>query len=210
MKKCAVIRNNENRPCPFGLDIPSACENAGESVAYMCPLKMIEEKKREQVEKANKRVYIHHKTGQRCIYASDIIDQNDSVNCNFGTYAQGLGNAPFEGSPLYPQQMSGGIGLGGLHAFPLGWYSSNDTIRNIPYGLFSLIGEKELAIIKIAINMENNELWGKIENGEVLLTEEQKELDRIVDKCRQEFEDTTDSPAKLRDLSNEYIRERKL
>jgi hypothetical protein len=100
MKKKAVIRGENVRPCPFGLPVPQACMNAG------------------------------------------------AVDCDFGDTGEGQTDPSIKGSPLYPQA----FGLNnGLYSLPLGYYK-DDNMRNIPFGLFSLIGKDDFYndLIKLA------------------------------------------------------------
>lgn len=128
--------------CPFGLPITEGCKHVGKSVLRMCPLDYTdEEDKKEEIKKANKRVYIYHKTDDKCPFAVNIMTR-DTVNCDYGDVGQGLGGTEFTGSPLYPQTFAG-VGLEGLYGFPLGFYADNNQSRNTPYGLFSLLGSKE-------------------------------------------------------------------
>lgn len=202
--KCAWIRSDklESKRCPFGLPITLACKNAGETVTRMCPVKAVPEEKRDQVAKANKRVYIHGKTGQRCLYAQDIIEKNEAVNCDFGDVAEGMQTPAFEGSPLYAQTFSG-IGLDGLYAFPLGFYADNNESRNLFQGLFSLLGEHAPRIVRQAVE-QDEAIWNKIKKQEILLPEEQDRLNRILEECRQEFEEARTDPAKARALAEKW------
>ena len=213
-RKCAFIKTDKDGTdrCPFGLPITEACKHAGDSVANMAPLELIEdEDKRERVEKANKRVYIYYKTGDRCIYAADIMEDQKAVNCNFGDHAQGA-HLPkaFEGSPLYAQTFSG-IGLDGLYAFPLGFYADNNESRNLFHGLFSLVGEKTTGqIIKNAIISKDKIIWEKIKNNEILFPDEQDRLNLIIQDIRENFEDVRNDPAKVKELIDKWNPRKKL
>lgn len=213
ISKCAMIRTDKdgNKRCPFGLPITEACEHAGDSVGHMAPLEMFEdEEKREQIEKANKRVYVYHKTGKRCIFAEHILKDYGSVNCNWGDHGAGAGMPkPFVGSPLYPQTFSG-IGLDSLYAFPLGFYADNNQSRNLFHGLFSLVGEQAGQIIKNAIQQQDENLWEKMEKGDILLPEEQDKWNMILGQLREEFEESRNDPAKMRELIDKWNPRKKL
>ena len=131
-------KESGDKQCPFGLPIIDGCKNAGSSVSRMCPLKFVSDKQKERVSKANKRVYIYYKDNEPCIYAANIIENLNSVNCNFGDTAQGMHMKALEGSPLYAQTF--GLGTEGLYSFPLGMYGGSDESRNLFQGLFSLVG----------------------------------------------------------------------
>lgn len=190
-KCCAYIRSDKpgHKHCPFGLPIYQACKYAGSSVNNMVPLKSVEPNKVENSKKANLRVYLYSRTNKRCPYAATIVDDMDSVNCNFGDHASGT---PMEhalvGSPLYPQQFTG-FGLEGLHAFPLGFYVDNNTSRNLFTGIFSLVGEAAPSIIKYAIKSKSENLWNKIEKGDILLPNEQDGLNIILRDLKDFFGD---------------------
>lgn len=179
-KKCAFIRSDEgdHKRCPFGLPIDKACKHVGDSVQNMMPLE--ETDKPEKVKKANQRVYLYSRTNKTCPFAANIIDDMDSVNCNYGDHAAGapLGTALI-GSPLYPQTFSG-IGMDGLYAFPMGFYADNNTSRNLFTGIFSLVGEAAPTIIKNAVKKAAPTVWEKIERGDILLPEEQDELNIVL------------------------------
>ncbi len=182
MKKCGFIKKDK---CPFGLPITEACKNAGDSVLRMVPLDSIEESAVAKFEKANKRVYIYHKSCDKCIYAVNIIESKGSVNCNFEDTAQGAGmSASFEGSPMYAQSFSN---LQGLYAHPLGYYADNNASRNLFMGLFSLVGNSLPGVIKNAILKYDEEIWDKIEKNIPLTLDEQEELDTILGKVQDEY-----------------------
>lgn len=211
LHKCAWIRTDKGaeKKCPFGLPITLACNNAGKSIAHMCPLEAVQEDKQERTALANKRVYIHQKTGERCLYAKNIMEKQDAVNCNFSDVGEGMGGPALEGSPLYAQTFSG-IGLDGLYAFPLGFYADNNESRNLFQGLFSLLGENAPEIIKKAISTEDEVLWSKVEKGDILLPEEQNKLDRILEKCRSVFEEERTDAAKARELAEKWNPRRRI
>lgn len=222
MKKCAFVRSDvkSDKKCPFGLPITAACECAGNSVTHMCPLSMIEGEKQEAVKLANARVYIYYKTGDRCIYAANIIENKQSVNCDFGDTAAGMHGPPMIGSPLYAQTFAG-VGLDGLYAFPLGFYADNNQSRNLFEGLFSLIGSDNFEIIKEAEHSVHPDIkdvfdkysdkikttFDKLMYGQSLTTEEQKDLERILEECREKFEDNRTDPAKAEELSEKWRRQ---
>jgi hypothetical protein len=136
------------RLCPFGLPITEACEYAGSTILRMCDLSTVTEEQKEQTTLTNKRIYIYYRTNERCLFAANIVKEENAVNCDYGDTAQGLHVQHIEGSPLYPGPMVG-LGLESLHAYPLGMYGDNAVMRNIPFGLYSLISKRnEDEIIK--------------------------------------------------------------
>lgn len=203
IKKCAYIRSDTkgDRQCPFGLPITMGCEHAGNSVANMCPLKMVPVEKQEQVKKANQRVYLYHRTNSRCLYAADIIESKDTVNCDFGDVAAGMHAPAFQGSPLYAQTFAG-VGIDGLYAFPLGFYADNNTSRNLPEGLFSLVSNYDARLAKYALVEDISDvIVNKLKTGENLTTEERLELENKISDCRKKFEDNRTDPAKADELA---------
>ena len=204
MRKCAWIRSDKDQgqgKCPFGLPITEGCRHAGDAVTHMCPLETVSKEKHEPIEKANKRVYIYYKTDNRCIYASNILENRGVVNCDFGDTGAGMQTPTFSGSPLYAQTF-GGIGLDGLYAFPLGFYADNNESRNLFQGLFSLVGGEAYEIVKeSAIRMSPvKDILEKISNNEPLTTDEQLELVQALDKCRQGYNDNDVSTGKLYEM----------
>jgi hypothetical protein len=183
--KLAIIRGDEVRDCPFGLPMVKACQNAGESVHRMAPLQSTDDlEEQEKIKKANKMVYVYHKTGDRCPYADKILEVQNKVDCDFGDTGQGFKSVPFHGSPLYPQTFHG-IGLDGLYGYPLGFYADNNESRNLFFGLFSFLGAKNMEeLIKLADEYD--------EAGE---TEKADIVDNLVDKLQKlknEYGDTFD------------------
>lgn len=204
MKKTCWIRGTDKgKKCPFGLPITLACNNAGDSVTHMCPLESVPEEKRERVALADRRVYLYHKTRQRCLYAVNVMDEAQAVNCDFGDVGQGMQGMAFSGSPLYTQTFSG-VGLDGLYAFPMGFYADNNESRNLFQGLFSLLGAHAPAIVKVAMAEGEAELWEKLKKGEPLAEGERARLEAVVEKCRREFEDARNDPAKARELADRW------
>jgi hypothetical protein len=202
-KDCWIRSKSSGKRCPFGLPITLACHNAGESVTHMCPLEGLPEDKRQRVEQANRRVYLYHRSGQRCLYGVNIMDQAQAVNCDFGDVGAGMGGATFTGSPLYAQTFSG-IGLDGLYAFPMGFYADNNESRNLFQGLFSLLGAAAPAIVRLAIREGSPELWEKLRAGERLDEEERQRLEEMMEACRQEFEAARTDPAKAQELVEKW------
>lgn len=164
--KLAVIRGDDLRACPFGLPISQACQNAGTSVHRMAPLESSEDEEEQQkINKANKMVYLYHKTGARCVYADKVLAEQNKVDCDFGDTGEGQHSAPFIGSPLYPRTFHG-IGLDGLYGFPLGFYADNNESRNLFFGLFSFLGHKNREeLIKLANKYDE---VGEIEKADIL------------------------------------------
>lgn len=105
----AVIR--KGKECPFGLTIPQACKFAGDSITDMC----------EGHHKINRMIYNTERDHKRCIYAASIMENNKSVECNYGSVLQGKKSVKmFHGNPQYPKMWSGFSGIQldrGYHAY---------------------------------------------------------------------------------------------
>ena len=190
--KLAIIRDDDLRGCPFGLSIPNGCKYVGKAIHRMAPLSAAEsdDKKKEQLKKANGLIYVYHKTGQHCSFADKILENHDKVDCDFGDTGQGQNSAPFVGSPLYPQTFSG-IGLDGLYGYPLGFYADNNESRNLFFGLFSFLGsEKPKELIKLANKYD--------ESGE---TEKADIIDKILDEI-ESVRDKEEFGEKIQDIEN--------
>lgn len=188
MKKDSFIRSDVKglRVCPFGLPITKACLNAGNSVSHMCPLKSVPEEKQDEVKKANSRVYVYYKTGDRCMYAANVMKNQDVVNCDFGDTGAGMHTPAFSGSPLYAQNFSG-YGLGSLYAYPMGYYADNMSARNLFFGLFSLVSGIEYDLIKEGLDKK---LLEKLENESKLTIGERLDLENVIEKYGFKFENT--------------------
>ena len=214
MKKQSFIRSDKlehESKCPFGLPITGACHRAGESVTRMCPLDMVEEEKMDLIKKANRRVYIYYKSGERCIYAKNIMEDHGNVNCDFGDTGQGMNTPAISGSPIYAQTFAG-VGLDALYAFPLGFYADNNESRNLFQGLFSLVGEKAFNIIKMAIldNAEMKDIVKKLEEGDELTYEERSRLEGELENCRKSYEDNSTTSAKHVELDQMWNSRKRL
>jgi len=92
--KLSVIRENEERSCPYGLPINEACNTVGKFINDMCSLEDIkDDTEKEIIAASNKRIYAFAKEkdkSEKCKFANVIFD-NEKVECNFGDYAAGLG-----------------------------------------------------------------------------------------------------------------------
>lgn len=214
--KLAIIRGEEVRDCPFGLPITKACQNAGEAIHRMAPLSSTEDEEEQQkIIKANKMVYVYHKTGERCPYADKIMEVHNKVDCDFADTGEGLQSTPFRGSPLYPSTFYG-IGLDGLYGYPLGFYADNNESRNLFFGLFSLLGygTKE-ELIKLADEYDKADELEKadIVDGLVKKLKDMKDkygktfdkVEKYLSKYRQKYEAERADPGLLWELSDAWF-----
>lgn len=158
--KLAVIRDNDNEPCPFGLSIPGACKSVGKFIQNMAPLDAMgpdsTSEERKQIAKANQRlmrimVMASSEEPQSCVYAGKLFPKMDKVECNYGDTAPGIKErGTLIGSPFYSQHFSG-VGLDGLNSAPMGFYGDSNISRNSYYGLYSLQGSLDIEdLLKIA------------------------------------------------------------
>jgi len=151
MKKISKIRSDKSKDlkCPFGLPIILACKFAGCSVNNMYPINDISLSKNEynNIKKMNYRIYIYKNNNDKCIYASNIIEKYNSVNCNFDDTASGMDVPFFSASPLYPSFFNNEL-INNLYSSPLGYYSDYESDRNLFLGLFSLVGSNIYDLLK--------------------------------------------------------------
>ena len=196
IEKEATIRGDSVRMCPFGLPIPDACENVGDAINRMAPIK-----DKPNLSKANKLIYTYHKTCSQCPYADKILKDFNKVDCDFGDTAAGRPSQPFRGSPLYPNTFVG-IGLDGLYGYPLGFYADNNESRNLFFGLFSMLGSATAEeMIKLADKYDS---CGEEEKAEI--------LDSLLEKLesiKEEYKDTFEKIEKyLEEYREKYAEER--
>lgn len=144
--KLAVIRSNEDQPCPFGLSVPFACRNAGKLVTKMAPMALLGDEATDQEKnaliRANRILFITESDGCRCAYAGKIFKDKNSVECNQDSNAPGI--SPEKGltpSPFY-SKVYDNIAYDGLYSYPMGWYGDNNISRNLYYGIYSLQGSE--------------------------------------------------------------------
>lgn len=135
--KLAIIRKNDSDPCPFGLEIPIACESSGDLVDRMSPVRLSSDEA-QSIVNSNQHLFIWKNPGQRCKYAGKIPEEETkSVECNWNSTAPGEEGTPIVGSPWYTKHFSG-IGLDGVYTFPLGYYADNSIDRGMYYGMYSI------------------------------------------------------------------------
>lgn len=124
-----VIRDNNERICPYGFPIPFGCHKAGKLVESLKPATS-QEIANENIEILNK-----YAPNEKCFYADKIIDKTNKVVCKFPEEQDKIEMTT--GSPLYYKPMSGTL-MTGLMTFPLGYYNDNSLERNYYYGYYSM------------------------------------------------------------------------
>lgn len=139
--KLAVLRDNIENPCPFGLNIPESCSLVGDFIDKLVPLDFAKTKEEyKHLKETNQKLFRWEESKSRCKYAGKIMDGKDVVECNFGSTDAGAqdGDA-IVGSPFYQKYFSG-VGMDGLYSFPMGYYVDVNIDHPYYYGLYSLEG----------------------------------------------------------------------
>jgi len=159
--KLAIIRDNNNDPCPYGLSIDFACKNSGEIVNKMFPIDAWSEatpEDKQKIKEANIRLLIwtlmmKGEQPTQCIYADDLFpDKQDKVNCSYGDTAAGQ----HIGSKMFA-----GMGLSGMGAIPFAALTENNVMKNTYYGVLSLHGKNNVdKLVSLAIDILNNREHG--------------------------------------------------
>ncbi len=136
--KLAIIRKNEADPCPFSLDIPFACQQAGDLVTRMSPI-TTDDPEALAIATSNQHLFLWKRPGTRCQFAGKILEpKTQAVECDWGSTAPGESNgSAIVGSPWYTKHFSG-VGLDGVYTFPLGYYADNSIDRGMYYGMYSI------------------------------------------------------------------------
>jgi len=167
--KLAIIRDNENDPCPFGLKVNYACKNAGEIVNKMYPIESLPEdatnEDKDKIKAANKRlatwtIMMQQEQPTQCIYADDLFPEKpDKVNCSYGGPSGRDSKGMYDGIPGYSTQFAG-MGLSGLSAIPFAALTENNVMKNTYYGVLSLQGknnaDKLVALAQDILKHSNN------------------------------------------------------
>lgn len=155
--KLADIRKNNDMPCPFGLPIPFGCKYAGTHVQRMAPTDVMEnasEEEKQMIGTANTKLLAwsllrsSEKPG-RCPYVGHLMEDRDTVECNFDDSAPGQGPAQaLMAAPFYSKIFSGV--LNGLYTYPVGFYSDYNVSRNLYFGTYSLQGAERPNLLRMA------------------------------------------------------------
>ncbi len=98
--KLAVIREDGETPCPYGLNIPDACKTAGNCITSMQLIDgpSISKDSKDETIEANKRILMLNSNKDKCKYANYIFE-NDKVECGCGDRGDGAGPISFRGTP---------------------------------------------------------------------------------------------------------------
>lgn len=159
--KIAVLRQDGRLPCPFGLPVSTACKTVGEDIYRMVPLDLVERDEREHYAAANRKVYIHHRAGERCPFADKIVDDKPIVHCDFQEGGEGIQDSPIRPSPYYPRVFNGlannaGGGISGLMAHPIHSYWQNMEAQQLFESMLTMYAaDEEVDIRKTAADLEH-------------------------------------------------------
>jgi hypothetical protein len=175
----------------------------------------------EEIIKANRLVYAYDKDCSKCPFADKILDKHGKVDCDYGDTGQGMPSSSFRGSPLYPHTFHG-IGLDGLYGYPLGFYADNNESRNLPFGLFSLLGYNSIddKIIKLAKDYKNcnkedrdkvlESMLGKLDKLKEEHNDVFKQIEKYLLAYKNKYEDKRDDTGLLWELSSAWFGPRQL
>jgi len=157
LKKLAIIRTPEGiHSCPFGLSIPVACKNAGDSVLRMEATDKVEKQERELQKEHNVAVYALYGQG-RCVFADKIAENGKAVHCDFGEPGAGMRDTAMDPIQVYPR-MFGAMGIHGYYSYPLASYWDNPGNANLFDGIYGYASESSDDLIIRADSTENKEL----------------------------------------------------
>jgi len=148
MKKLAVIRDDSNESCPFGLGIPYACKKAGNSINEMLPL-FVSENNKNEIKQKNVNIFLLNASGERCLFANKIIE--NKVNCSFEEQKEN--RSDIIGSPIYTKMFSG-IAGNGLYTLPQTYYAESPLNSGPWYSMYGIesVGAENNANIKKSTN----------------------------------------------------------
>ena len=151
--RLAMIRSNQDGPCPFGLPIDAACRNVGDIMQSMLPVNFstddrtspdLSEEEKEIRLKTNLSLYRWQSSGEPCKFAGKFFHhelpemKHPKVQClwNDGDGGVDLG-ASFVGSPYYYKHFNS-IGFDGLYSLPTSSYIDTSIDRGHFYGVWAL------------------------------------------------------------------------
>jgi hypothetical protein len=157
--KIAEIRKNDTNPCPFGLPIPFGCKCSGNCIKNMSPLnamgKDVSDYESKMIGEANTKLLAWNLLRStiepiKCIYAGNLLNTHDAVECNFNDSAPGQdATDALMTAPFYTKIFNSSIQ--GLYTFPVGLYSDYNVSRNLWFGSMSFQGSERPDLIKMAV-----------------------------------------------------------
>ena len=169
MRKLAVIRNNDDTKCPFGLTIADACKTVGNSVLNM---KVIDPDEPNADDlRQNILNWMNNSEHKKCVFAAHLFKgKSGVVDCNFDQPDAGISSkqVAFDGSPYYSRIINDqgyGTGMGGLLNFPETFQPDSVMQRNLYYGLYGWSARKERLLQRKA---KLNKLYKNADNSKYL------------------------------------------
>lgn len=209
MRKLAVVRNNQTDPCPYGLDITSACSSAGKLITKLVPLDFASnDEEKEAFAICNQQILAENAPGERCFYAGKIVEKLQGVECTWNTPSAGQEEkAALVGSPFYYKYFAG-VGLDGLYSPPLSSYVDTTIDRPYYYGMNSIEGiasmDKDTYYQK-AMNMIKNSQFIDLD-GEVITLDDPEPIEDVDDlrvslEDEIELEPVLDSPVEEKEIT---------
>lgn len=152
IKKLAIIRDNDDVLCPFGLNINADCRVAGDAIDQMTVVPEQDADNQKQIEdivNSNKEILYKNPAPAKCKYAVHLFKNKPKVvDCDYGDTAAGVGqNIGFVGSPYYTRTTDG-LGMGGLLSYPLTYQSDGTEFRNLYYGLYGWSSVRSKRLMK--------------------------------------------------------------
>ncbi len=148
MFKLAVIRDNDNTPCPFGLSVILGCRTAGDAIDEM---QLIDQDAddNQSVIRHNISLLETNPEPKKCKFAAHLFKNKPYVvDCNFGEADAGISpEVSFNGSPYF-SGIGEGIGMGGLYnGLTDPYYQGGATYRNMYYGVGSWASKRHFRSI---------------------------------------------------------------
>ena len=128
-----------SKQCPFGLEIPFACKNAGSSISNMVPVEELDgEEKYSSIKYNNKSlVSAIMIDSSNCAFASEIFEDSGCVNCSFNT----------KGIPM----ASGLEGLNSGIDYPHVWSPSTESTFSAEVDSFDYYSDNQNRLIPNSI-----------------------------------------------------------
>lgn len=151
LRKLAVIRDNDDTPCPFGLSISSACRIAGDSIDQMQVIKDVDDPDTDIIRAQNQKILDNNPEPSKCKYTAHLFKKKPHVvDCNWGESDAGLSqDVAFNGSPYYTNVMDG-TGIGGFYSYPPVYENDLAPNRNPYFGINQWASRQERRIRRYA------------------------------------------------------------
>jgi len=164
--RLAIIREQGEKPCPFGLSIPDACLIAGKLTDDMVPLpdemktdkKITDEDKRSIIAANNRVLTLSREPPVKCKFLNQLFKAEENaveakVECSFGDTAAGIGTGNFNSTQTLNQYL--GISFMTL---PFSYYNmdvSNSAGYNNGLNSYYMASKEDDDLTKIAEEDKN-------------------------------------------------------